>query len=96
MSHAAALYASYTAAMLSTMQVGPRLNRGTILNASSFFTVAEAEYPLAWPVLQFYEEVRSPESGLQPLLYANITDVTCYHRRGVSHLVTTSTIPDLM
>ena len=85
MSRGAALYASYTTAMPSVMQVAPRLNRGTILNANSFFTVADTEYPIAWPVLQFYEEVRSPESGLQPLLYADVTDVTCYHRRGVSY-----------
>jgi hypothetical protein len=61
-----------------------RVRRSFILNANSFYTVCEAEQPLVFSVTQFHDEVTSPMSGLEPLLYADITDVICYHRRGVS------------
>lgn len=42
-----------------------------------------AEYPITWPVSQFYGEVTSPASRLQALLKAPVTDITVYHRPGV-------------
>ena len=54
-----------------------------ILNASSFPAVCVAEYPITWPVSQFYSEVTSPASGLRALLKAPVTDITVYHRPGV-------------
>lgn len=55
-----------------------------ILNVHSFSTVCRAEYPLSWPVTQLISEVTSPASKLGALLSSHITDITVYHRPGVS------------
>ena len=54
-----------------------------ILNNQTFPVICHSEYPLTWPVSQFYRELTTPESGLQALLNASVTDITVYHRPGV-------------
>ncbi|KAF9511984.1 hypothetical protein BS47DRAFT_1318665 [Hydnum rufescens UP504] len=61
-------------------------SRSSVLNANSFGSLCEAEDPIAWSVTDFYREVMSPMSRLEPLLYADVTKVICYHQRsGVGH-----------
>ncbi len=56
----------------------------SVLNAQTFDATALSDQPAAYSVTDIYGALTDPSAGLGHLSGAEVSDISCYHRSGVS------------